>query len=202
MLIHYHDPERDKAIEAIMPKETIIGTVLEPMIEKTLFDTLAQCVAMELEIYRKYPKNEDSKETPKEQVKSFDPRNNETCFMGKRFKGNGHATDWQLSKYRKAIGTIPHPVWGDCTLLEIWGGDHFEEHQTMVENAFKYGMGMQATCPEIKFFVNPLFQNKKSKSFKLSEAQQQYKNDMDELLAKAMVFGVRSPKEAQKANKR
>lgn len=77
-------------------------------------------------------------------------------------------------------------------------GDHFEEYNEMVVGAFKYGMNMTNKCPEIKVFVNPLFQNKKSKNFKISAAQQQYKDDMELLLAKAMVFGVNDPKQQKK----
>ena len=199
-------PERHQLIKDVLPKESIIATVLEPQIESRLFDVLALCIRQELEIYRKYPKDPkfDSEEPEPEEVavKTFDPRNNDTCFMGKGFKKNSDVTDYELTIYREAIGTIPHPVWGKCTLLEIWGGDHFEDHNEMVVGAFKYGMNMSDKCPDIKVFVNPLFQNKKSKTFKLSEAQQRYKDEMDELLAKAIVFGVRTPEQARRSRKR
>lgn len=197
--------KRTEEINKILPKETIIATTLEPAIEKRLFDIIAMCVEKELAIYRQYPKRKNisaDKETPKEMIETFDPRNNDTCFMGKGFRSNGDITDSELNDYRKAIGTIHHPIWGDCTLLEIWGGDHFEEHNEMVISAFKYGIGMIDTCPEIKVHVNPLFQNKKSKDFKLSAAQQEYRDEMDNLLARAMVFGVKSPEEARKARRR
>jgi len=198
-------PERDSIIANILPKETIIATILEPTIEKALFKTLAQCVRLELAIYRAYPKNTsfgEKPEPPEEQVKTFDPRTNEKCFMGKAFRANTHVVDSELTAYRKAIGTIPHPVWGDCTLLEIWGGDHFEEHNKMVVDAFKYGTNQIEQCPTIEFHVNPLFQNKKSKTFKLSPAQKDYKDEMDMLLMKAMIFGVNTPKQAKAARKR
>lgn len=192
---------RSKTLKEILPKETIIATVLEPVIEKRLFDILATCVQQELEIYRKYPKAK-AKEKKEEVVKTFDPRNNKSCFMGKGFQHNDSLTNSDLNEYRKAIGTIKHPVWGDCTLMEIWGGDHFEEHNKMVVDAFKYGMNLIDKAPKIKFFVNPLFQNKKSKEFKLSPAQIEYNKEREELLAKAMVFGVRSPAEAKRARRR
>lgn len=204
MIVNYIETnkKRLKAIHEVLPKETIISTTLEPSIELHLFDVIASCIRQELEVYRKYPKRISEQETKEEMVKTFDPRNNESCFMGKGFKANSHITDMELRDYRKAIGTIPHPTWGDVTLMEIWGGDHFEEHRDMVTGAFAYGSNMRDDCPEIKVFVNPLFQNKRSKEFKLSAAQKEYKDDMDELLAKAIVFGVMTPKQAKAARKR
>lgn len=199
-------PERNAKIKEVLPKETIISTVLEPDIERTLFKTLAKCIRQELEIYRAYPKNSRLSpyeiESPKEMQNTFDPRTNEKCFMGKAFRSNSEAQDSELVDYRKAIGTIKHPVWGDCTLLEIWGGDHFEDYSEMVLGAFKYGMNMSDVCPKVIVYTNPLFQNKKSKQFKLSPAQQQYKDDMEVLLAKAMIFGVREPKESMKSRRK
>lgn len=203
VIVNYKDekdsPERDQLIKDLLPKESIISQFLEPAIEKKLFAILAKCIRAELEIYRKYPKKPiDPINLDKNKVKDFDPRNNGTCFMGKGFKSNDSWTDAELRKYRKAIGTIPHPVWGNCTLMEIWGGDHFEEHNKMVVGAFKYGIGLIKNCPPIKIHVNPLFQNKKSKNFKLSESQQQYNDDMEMLLAKAQVFGVKEPKKKRR----
>jgi hypothetical protein len=200
-------PERDKLIKKVLPTETIIGSILEPAIEKRLFDVLAECIKKEIEIYRAYPKDpsisgDDKKETPAEMLETFDPRNNNTCYMGKAFKANREAIDADLRDYRKAIGTIHHPVWGDCTLLEIWGGDHFEDHNEMVVGVFKYGMNLTDTCPEIKVYTNPLFKNKLSKEFKISEEQQAYKDEMEMLLAKAMIFGVNTPEQARRARKR
>lgn len=122
--------------------------------------------------------------------------------MGKGFKANSAVQDSELTTYRNKIGRINHPIWGDVTLLEIWGGDHFEDYREMVTGVFKYGMNITDTCPEIEVHVNPLFQNKKSKQFKLSKAQQEYKDEMDLLLAKAMIFGVKDPKEAMKSRRR
>ena len=197
MILNYvgDDAEnRKEIIEKILPKETIISSILEPSIESKLFGLLAKCIREELEIYRKFPKKTFSTENPKEQVKTFDPRNNGTCFMGKGFRANSEVTDKDLVNYRKAIGTINHPIWGDCTLLEIWGGDHFEEYNKMVVGAFKYGMNLTDKCPVIKVHVNPLFQNRKSKEMLLTDAQKQYKKDMEMLMAKAMVYGVKEPK--------
>lgn len=196
-------PQRDEKIKKVLPKESIISTILEPSIEQRLFDVIAECIKKEIEVYRQYPKNSEHVKKKKKSVETFDPRNNGTCFMGKAFRGNGDGvTDYELAVYRKAIGTINHPTWGDCTLLEIWGGDHFEEHNEMVVGAFKYGMNLTNQCPEIKVYTNPLFQNKKSKEFHLSDAQKEYKQEMDMLLAKAVIFGVKTPEDARKARKR
>lgn len=208
MTINYRGPEdsvtRDELIKSILPKESIVSTILEPAIEKALFHTLAKCIREEIEIYRQYPKLgvKKEKEAVKEAVKTFDPRNNGTCFVGKAFRSNDHHIDSELRDYRKAIGIIPHPIWGNCTLMEIWGGDHFEEHNKMVTQAFKYGMNLIDTCPTIKVHVNPLFQNKKSKKFLLTDAQREHIEEMDDLLSRAMVFGVKTPAEARKANRR
>lgn len=206
MIINYTDEQdsrgRNEKIKATLPKQSIISAMLEPELNKRLYGVLAKCIRAELEIYRAYPKKVKENEPVAEMEKTFDPRNNDTCFMGKAFKANKHITDSELSIYRKAIGTVNHPVWGDCTLLEIWGGDHFEEHNKMVVNAFRYGMNLTNTCPAIKVFVNPLFKNENSKEFKLSKAQKEYQDDMEMLMAKAMIFGVRTPKEAQKERQR
>lgn len=207
MLINFVETNKKRLakIEKVLPKETIISTTLEPEIEKRMFDVLEKCIRAELEIYRAYPKRKpvsEEKVSASDMVKTFDPTNNKTCFMGKGFKANDGITDSELSHYRKAIGTIIHPVWGNCTLLEIWGGDHFEDYNEMVVGAFKYGMNLCEECPDIKVYTNPLFQNKKSKNFKLSPEQQQYKDDMDLLLAKAIIFGVKDPKEGYKARRR
>lgn len=198
--IDENSEKRNKLISKILPDKTIIETVLEPQIEKVLFGTIADCIRQELEIYRRFPKRTEEKKA--EMIKTFNPTNNETCFMGKGFKANNHVTDSDLYLYRNKIGKVNHPIWGDVTLMEIWGGDHFEEHNEMVVNAFKYGMNIIDECPEIKVFVNPLFQNKKSKNLKLSTAQQEYKDEMDMLLAKAMIFGVKDVKQAKRDRRR
>lgn len=160
--------ERRKKIKEILPKQTLISEILEPLIEKTLFNALALCVRRELEIYRAFPKRENE-EPIESQIETFNPTNNETCYMGKAFQHNGDLMDSDLAEYRKAIGTIPHYVWGNCTLLEIWGGDHFEKYPEMVKGAFEWAMGVREDCPEIVFHVNPLFKNKSSAEFKLSQ---------------------------------
>ncbi|MBS3914434.1 MAG: hypothetical protein KG003_08040 [Bacteroidetes bacterium] len=205
MIVKYGDsedsPERDALILEILPKETLISKIIEPQIEEHLFEALAECVMGELQIFRMYPKKIGSQPI-EEKIKTFDPTNNETCFMGKGFKSNDELQDVELVKYRKAIGTIPHYVWGNVTLLEIWGGDHFEDYPDMVIGAFEYAFRLRDECPKIKFYTNPLFKNEKSKEFKLSQKQKDEKEFLDDLLARALVYGVKSVEQARRDRKR
>jgi hypothetical protein len=206
MILQYNEGTKDEInarkelIESILPKQTIISSILEPSIEERLFNILAKCVREELEIYRKFPKRTALKEesTAKPEVKDFDPRHPTTCFMGKAFKGNYKHTDAELAWYRNAVGTIPHPVWGKCTLLEIWGGDHIAEHKEMVIAAFKYGAGINKKCPTIKFHINPLFQNKKSGTFTVTDEEREEQEYKEILLHKALFYGVKEPSKRRK----
>jgi hypothetical protein len=199
MIINHIDnsPEGQKrkaTIEAILPRQTLIDSILMPKLD-LMMPTLLKMLYAELEIYRAYPKAPlKEKSSAIEELKTFDPRNNTTCFQGKAFKANGNLTDKELNDYRKAIGTFNHSEWGDATLLEIWGGDHFANYPHMVKSAFKYGANITNTKPILKFHINPLFKNNKSGKTKLTPEQKQYKHDMEELLAKAMVFGTKEPK--------
>lgn len=191
--------ERQNLIDGLLPKQTLIASILEPSIEKKLFGIIAKMIKTELEIYRQYPKRTmPDAEVKKEMVKDFDPRHPKTCFMGKAFKSNYNATDVELAKYRKAIGTIPHPLWGDCTLLEIWGGDHMKDYGKMVIAAFKYGAGIIDTCPPIKVHVNPLFQNSKSGEFQTTDEEKEEAEYHEMLLAKALFYGVKEPKKRRR----
>ncbi len=202
MILNYteKDPVRLKEIENALPKESIIDTIVQPELDKRMRRVLLTALKEEIEVYKAYPKKME--EEPAKAVKTFDTRNNETCFMGKGFRGNNHIKDGELVAYRKAVGTINHPEWGDCTLMEIWGGDHFEKYPSMVTGVFKYCTGLRKTMPPVRIMVNPLFANKHTGKSKLSKEQKQYKQDMDELLAKAIVFGVRTPAQARKARNR
>jgi hypothetical protein len=86
--------------------------------------------------------------------------------MGQAFQYNGHGfegwTSGDLAAYRKAVGTIKHEEWGDVTLLEIWGGDHFEKHRKMVTDVFKYSHGELPEMPKVNFYINPFYKNDKS----------------------------------------
>jgi len=188
--------ERLAEIEALLPKIDFIKSIIEPAILDRMTPIFVKALRAELEVYRAYPKRTGD---PRLMIKSFDPRSNKSCFMGKAFKANHHITDIELDKYRKAIGTINHPMWGKVTLLEIWGGDHFVDYNSMVLAAFKYGMGINKNCPTLKFHVNPLYVNKNTGKTVLDEEQKQYLKDLNLLHAQAEVFGARTLKEANAA---
>lgn len=203
MRIKYGDqsPEgkaREALIEQVLPKKTLIETMLRPKLD-VMKPLLLKMLYAELEIYRAYPKKPlETVEKAKEAEKTFDPRNNKTCFQGKGFRGNDDITDNELYEYRKAVGTFNHSEWGDCTLLEVWGGDHFELYPAMVKAAFKYGSGINKTRPILKFHVNPLFKNKHTGVTKLSKEQKAHKKVMDHLLAEAQMFGTKAPARIKK----
>lgn len=184
-----------------LPARTIIEEILEPQIAERLFDVLALCVSKELDVYREQPLVVFGDTDAVKAVKTFDPQDNRTCFMGKKFNNDG-VESYVLREYRKAIGTIKHPVWGSATLLEIWGADHFKAHREMVIAAFQYGYGVTNVKPDVHFFINPLFQNKATGRNKREEEGLEYKREMDDLLSRAIVFGVKSPAEARRARKR
>lgn len=198
-----HSPEgklRAAKVKAVLPKETLVKTMLMPKLDM-MFPLLLKMLYAELEIYRNYPKKplEESGKARAE-IKTFDCRNHTTCFQGKAFSVKDHTFgDADLKDYREAVGTFNHAEWGDATLMEIWGGDHMKDHAEMVTQAFKYGANLINTRPVLKFHINPLFMNLKSGRTKLTDEQKIYKYDEDLLLAKALAWGARTPKEANKA---
>lgn len=152
--------EREELIQQVLPKEPITGAGIH---DKILQLTKKQAVDMlqkEIEVYRAFPKK--GKFNPE----IFQPRNSRQCFMGQGFTANGHGfegwTDHELVRYREAVGTIDHPTWGNVTLLEIWGGDHFEKHPKMVKDVFLYGWSKIDKMPKVTFYINPFAKNDKS----------------------------------------
>jgi hypothetical protein len=151
---------REELIQKLLPKEPITGAGIH---DKILRSTKKQAIDMlkqEIEIYRAFPKKgEYSPDT-------FTPRNSRQCFMGQGFTANGHGfegwTDYDLVRYRKAVGTIDHPTWGNVTLLEIWGGDHYEKWPKMVKDVFDYGWGKLDKMPRVTFHISPWAKNDKS----------------------------------------
>lgn len=139
-----------------------------------------------------YPKTGDAERILRFEHKGIEIR------TGKAFKHNYKITDGELARYRQAVGTIPHPIWGKCTLLEIWGGDHIGEYREMVIGAFKYGAGLIKNCPPIKVHVNPLFQNSKSGEFKITEEEREEQEYQEILMAKALFYGVNEPKKRKR----
>ena len=205
MLIRYmdHSPEgiaRDAKIKALLPKKTLIETMLMPKLD-TMSPLLLKMLYEELEIYRAYPKKplEDSGDA-KIALKTFDARNHTTCYQGKAFKvTDSTCGDADLYDYRRAVGTFNHAEWGDATLMEIWGGDHMKDYPEMTKQAFKYGANLINTRPVLKFHVNPLFMNINSGRVKLTAEQKIHKYDSDLLLGKAMTWGARTREEANRA---
>lgn len=155
------DEEKRRAIiNQILPKKSIVEEFLQPRLMEAMNDILVKALKQEIEIYKAYPKR--GKYNPE----TFDTRSTDSCYMGQGFKANGFGSegwyDADLKEYRQAIGTMAHMEWGDCTLLEIWGGDHFESHKEMVTGVMEYAWGRRKTLPELHFYVNPFFKNHES----------------------------------------
>jgi hypothetical protein len=151
---------REELIKTILPTEPITGAAINDKILSSTRKKAIEMLKKEIEIYRAFPKKGTY------DPDNFTPRNSRKCFMGQAFSGNGHGfegwTDHDLKRYREAIGVISHETWGDATLLEIWGGDHFEKHPKMVKNVFLYGWGKIDDMPPVKFYINPFNKNKES----------------------------------------
>lgn len=138
----------------------------------------------EIEIYK-------AVKTQQGEVKSFDPRASKSCFMGQGFQMNGEFVDADLVAYRKAVGTIPHPIWGEATILEIWGGSHFTKYKQMVSHVYEYAMGMDSLDPDVvHFYIDP---------FSYSEELENHSSDFQrtrELMEKGVFFEMGITQEA------
>lgn len=162
--IHWKDnsPEgiaREELIQQVLPAKPII----EEIMDGSFIITRAKLTKMlieEIEVYKAFPKKGNY------DLEKFNTRNSRECFMGQGFKANSSGfegwTDYDLARYRKAVGTIQHPTWGDVTLLEIWGGDHFEKYTKMVKEVHRYCHHERKTRPPVKFWINPLHANRQS----------------------------------------
>lgn len=148
---------REKLIEEVLPKEPIISSKISDGSFIITRKELTEALIKEIGVYKAFPR--EGKYSPD----TFNPRNSKECFMGQGFTANGNGfegwTDYDLARYRKAVGTLTHKTWGTCTLLEIWGGDHFEKYQKMVKNVFLFCNGDLKTMPKVKFWINPLYAN-------------------------------------------
>ena len=193
---------RDAVIKALLPKKSLVETMLMPKLDK-VYPTLTKMLYAELEIYRAYPKKPlEESGNAKVELKTFDARNHTTCFQGKAFSVKDTVYgDGDLQDYRNAVGTFNHSEWGNATLMEIWGGDHMKDYPEMVKQAFKYGANLVDQRPVLKFHVNPLFMNINSGKTVLTESQKIYRYDNDLVLAKAMLWGVRTREESDKAER-
>lgn len=153
--------KREELIQQVLPKEPITGEGIHDKILKLTKKRAIEMLKAEIEVYKAFPKHTD-----KLDPETFNPRNSRQCFMGQGFKYNGHGfegwTDYELVRYRNAVGKIEHSTWGNVTLLEIWGGDHFEKYPKMVKNVFLYGWGKINEMPKITFHINPFAKNGKS----------------------------------------
>ena len=169
MLIKFedNDPKRQETIKRVLPSVPFTESIVLPALWQLMLQPLLQALKAEIEVYRAYPKR------GKFDLKAFNPRNNKTCFMGLGFKSNDNWTDAELRDYRKAVGTYSHKVWGDgVTLLEIWGGDHFEKYPEMVKAVFDYAYGGRNTMPKVTINIMPLIITKDTGTRILDEQQQ------------------------------
>lgn len=168
-------PDHLAAIKAVLPDKPITDNlipVLLKLCKKPLLDALKQ----EIEIYKAFPKRGKMNKI------TFDTTNHKTCFMGQGFSvSNSEFGDADLADYRKGVGTFKHGTWGNATLLEIWGGDHFHKHKVMVKAVFSYCKGERSTLPPLKFYVFPLFSNKNSGRWTMDE------DDKDSFLTEYLI---------------
>lgn len=157
-------PEHLAAIQAVLPDKPIT-TELIPVLLKLCKKPLLDALKQEIEIYKAFPKRDRMDKI------TFDTTNHKTCFMGQGFqvKSGELYGDADLRDYRKGVGTYKHGTWGDCTLLEIWGGDHFKDYKAMVKGVFSYCKDERTTLPPLAFHVFPLFSNSKSGQRTLDE---------------------------------
>lgn len=185
------DPNRDAAIAKVLPKEPITEGILMPALKAAMTGPLLQCLKKELEIYKAFPKP-----NAKPDVDTFDPRNNKTCFMGQGFFANSHGTfeswmDVDLEKYRQGVGTIPHPEWGNVTLMEIWAADHFGEYPDMVLGAFEWCYGKRKKLPPLQFIVMP-FANKHTGKWKMDDADRKAQEDRENFVENLVDLAYKS----------
>lgn len=158
------DPIRDAVIKSVLPEHPITDDLI-PTLMKLCKKQLLLALKKEIEIYKAFPKRGRMDKL------TFDTTNHKKCFMGQGFnvRSGEIFDDADLRDYRAAVGTLRHGTWGNATLLEIWGGDHFKSHPAMVKGVFSYCKNERATLPALSFHVFPLFSNSKSGRWTLDE---------------------------------
>ncbi len=158
------DPERMAAMKAALPNKPITDDLV-PLLLKLCKKPLLAALKQEIEIYKAFPKRGRMDKL------TFDTTNHKTCFMGQGFnvKSGELFDDADLRDYRRAVGTYKHGTWGNATLLEIWGADHFKHYKPMVKGVFSYCKGERSTLPHLAFHVFPLFSHKGSGGWTLDE---------------------------------
>lgn len=159
-----HSPEKMAAIKAALPERPITEDLI-PVLLKLCRKPLVEALRKEIEIYKAYPKRGRMDKL------TFDTTNHKTCFMGQGFnvRSGEIFDDADLKDYRKGVGTYRHGTWGNATLLEIWGADHFKGYKPMVKGVFSYCIGERATLPRLQFHIFPLFSNESSGRWTLDE---------------------------------
>lgn len=181
--------KRQELIAQVLPEKPIVEEFLQPRLMEAMEDVLVKSLKKEIEIYKAYPKS------GKYDMKTFDTRSPDRCFMGQGFKWNGvgaeNWTDAELQEYRRRIGTLAHMEWGDVTLLEVWGGDHFEQWPEMVQGVMRYCWGERKTLPDIQFHVNPFFKNKVTGKMVLSADMQADNTNREHLYKIAAYLEIR-----------
>lgn len=180
---------RRALIESLLPKKTIVEDFLQPRLMESMNDVLIKALKQEIEIYKAYPKKGQY------EIGAFDPRTTGRCFMGQGFQANGVGLegwyDGELQEYRQAIGTMNHAEWGNATLLEIWGGDHFKDYPDMVTGVMKYAWGEQKTMPEIHFYINPFFKNNATGQMILTDEMKDDREQREHLAKLAAYIEIR-----------
>lgn len=158
------DPERDAVIKTVLPDHPFTDDLI-PLLLKLCKKPLLEALKKEIEVYKAFPKRGRMDKL------TFDTTNHKTCFMGQGFnvKSGEIFDDADLRDYRRAVGTFRHGTWGNATLLEIWGGDHFKDYKAMVRGVFSYCKGERTTLPPLQFHILPLFSNKESGRWTLDE---------------------------------
>lgn len=196
--------KRKEEIDRILPKQPLVTEFMRPVI-MALNKKWVPVLKLEIEIYKAMLVNRPEK--PKE-PETFDPRSNMTCFMGKGFERNGGTgsfmeqswTDWELEVYRKRVGTIKHARWGKCTLLEIWGADHFTDYPDMVRVVFEYTTGTRDKLPKLMFVSSPILITELTGKKKLTKEQVEAKRENENIIADGVrvAMGIKLKKNRNK----
>ena len=157
-------PEHIAAMKAALPDHPITDDLI-PILLKLSKKHLLAALKQEIEVYKAFPKRGRMDKL------TFDTTNHKTCFMGQGFnvRSGELYDDADLRDYRTAVGTFKHGTWGNATLLEIWGADHFKNYKPMVRGVFSYCKGERTTLPSLTFHIFPLFSNKSSGRWALDE---------------------------------
>lgn len=189
-------------MKKLLPPKPFTITILLPALKKHMNRYLLQALRAEIEIYKAYPKKNNRYDKM-----TFEPRNNEKCFMGQGFMANSEGGDiltgyniWydaDLVLYREKIGKINHGTWGNCTLLEIWAADHFEKWRSMVKAVHQYCFGERPKLPRLLFKVSPFLITEETGKVVKGERQRQREKEQQEEYQDLIIGGLRAKMRAQ-----